>query len=189
MQVLGGAGYTDDFPLEQYYRDIRVNAIYEGTTGIHGMDLLGRKIFLAEGKAMTLLMKEVKSAINQGHSFPELAPYADMLAQRAAALHQTTMKLIQLATTETPEVFLADATLYLEFMGHLVAGWVGMEQGIAAVKGLANSPNGADASFYMGKIQTLRYFYEYELPKTLALEARLNSTVRVTLETKPEFLH
>ena len=189
MQVLGGAGYTDDFPLEQYYRDIRVNAIYEGTTGIHGMDLLGRKIFLAEGKAMTLLMKEVKSTINQGNSFPELAPYAGLLAQRAAALHQTTMKLIQLATTETPEVFLADATLYLEFMGHLVAGWVWMEQGIAAVKGLANSPNGADASFYMGKIQTLRYFYEYELPKTLALEARLNSTVRVTMETKPEFLH
>ncbi len=189
MQVLGGAGYTDDFPLEQHYRDIRVNAIYEGTTGIHGLDLLGRKVFLADGKAMSLLMKEIKTTTELGAAYPELAPYAAMLAKRAAALHQTTMKLVQVAMKETPEIFLADATLYLEFAGLLVAAWVWMEQGIAAIKGLANAPQGVEANFYHGKVQTLRYFFEYELPKTLALEARLNSSAQVTLETKPEFLH
>ena len=59
IQTLGGAGYCDDFPVEQIYRDIRVNAIYEGTTSIHGMDLLGRKVTMENGKAVQLFSNEI----------------------------------------------------------------------------------------------------------------------------------
>jgi len=185
MQVLGGAGYTDDFPLEQLYRDIRINCIYEGTTGIHGLDLLGRKVLPENGKALTLLMQEVKAVIDQAIGRAALTPSAEALAQRVAALHQTTMHLIQLAMSKPAEVFLADATLYLEFFGTAVIGWQWLKQGLALPEQLETLPESPEKDFYTGKIHTLAYFFEYELPKTLALEIRLKSENRVTLEIHP----
>ena len=185
MQVLGGAGYTDDFPLEQLYRDIRINCIYEGTTGIHGLDLLGRKVLLENGKAMTLLMQEVKSVIDQAMGRPALKPFAEALAQRVAALHQTPMHLVQLAMSKPAEVFLADATLYLEFFGIAVIGWQWLKQGLALPEQPEALPESPEKDFYMGKMHTLAYFFEYELPKTLPLEIRLKSELRVTLDAQP----
>jgi alkylation response protein AidB-like acyl-CoA dehydrogenase len=189
MQVLGGAGYTDDFPLEQYYRDIRINCIYEGTTGIHGLDLLGRKVMMENGKAMTLLMQEVKTVIEKAMGRSELRSYAETLSQRVAALHQTTLHLIQLAMTQNAEVFLADATLYLEFFGTVVIGWQWLNQGLSLPENVSNLPEGPEKDFYVGKLHTLGYYFEYELPKTLALEIRLKSENRVTLETTAQFIN
>lgn len=189
MQVLGGAGYTDDFPLEQYYRDIRVNAIYEGTTTIHGMDLLGRKIMMNNGKALILLMKEVKSTIEKAMERDNLRAFAEKMGQNAAQLHETTMKLVKLAMEERPEVFLADATLYLEYFGLNVIAWLWMKQALVADEALANLESGAEYEFYMGKMQAFRYFFEYELVKGIGLRKRLLSTDRITLETDPAFIN
>ena len=189
MQVLGGAGYTDDFPLEQLYRDIRINCIYEGTTGIHGLDLLGRKVLQENGRALTLLMQEVKSVIDQAMERPALKPYAEALAQRVAALHQTTMHLVQLAMSKPAEVFLADATLYLEFFGIAVISWQWLKQGLAVPEDAENLPESPEKDFYLGKLHAIAYFFEYELPKTLAIEIRLKSENRVTLETQPHHIN
>lgn len=189
MQVLGGAGYTDDFPLEQHYRDIRVNAIYEGTTTIHGLDLLGRKVMLNNGKALILLMKEVKQVIAEASAQDGLTLQAEQLGQAAAQLHETTMKLIELAMKEKAEVFLADATLYLEYFGLLVMAWQWLKQAIVANKALEVHTEGPEHDFYMGKIQTFRYFFEYELVKGISLRRRLLSEQRVTIETKPSHLN
>ena len=188
MQVLGGAGYTDDFPLEQLYRDIRVNAIYEGTTTIHGMDLLGRKLTMSNGKGLQLLSKEIQTEIEAAMEFPTLKPYAEQLMKTGASLQETTVNLFQLAQKESPEVFLADATLYLEYFGTLVLAWMWLKQAIAAEKGLTQNPATADQHFYAGKLQAFKYFFEYELPKTVAMKIRLNSSVRVTMETSAEML-
>lgn len=189
MQVLGGAGYTDDFPLEQYYRDIRVNAIYEGTTTIHGLDLLGRKVMINKGKALILLMQEVKKAIADGMERPNTQTFAKKLGQSAAQLHETTMKLVELAMKEKPEVFLADATLYLEYFGLNVMAWLWLKQAIVADKALENLEAGTEYEFYMGKMQTTKYYFEYELVKAVSLRKRLLSEERVTLETEPAFIN
>jgi butyryl-CoA dehydrogenase len=188
MQVLGGAGYTDDFPLEQHYRDIRVNAIYEGTTTIHGMDLLGRKLTMENGKAVQLLNREIQAVIEAALPTLGLKPYAEQLMKTGASLQETTLNLFQVASTESPEVFLADATLYLEYFGTVVLAWMWLKQAVAAEKGLAQNPAEADRNFYKGKLKTCAFFFEYELPKTVGMKIRLNSKVRVTLETKAEEL-
>lgn len=189
MQVLGGAGYTDDFPLEQHYRDIRVNAIYEGTTTIHGMDLLGRKIMVNNGKALILLMQELKSTIETAVQRDNLRAYAEKLGQNAAKLHETTMKLVELAMKDRPEVFLADATLYLEYFGLNVMAWLWLKQAIKADEKLENLDSGSEYEFYMGKMQTFRYYFEYELVKGTGLSKRLLSDDRVTLNTDPSFIN
>ena len=185
MQVLGGAGYTDDFPLEQYYRDIRVNAIYEGTTTIHGLDLLGRKVMLQNGKAALLFSNEIQRTLQQAQELPSLLPLSQKLASTAAQLQEVTTHLLQLAAKEPAEVFLADATLYLEYFSLVAIAWQWLLQALAAEKA-GPSAQGDDLHFYRSKLHTARYFYEYELPKTQALHARLLSNQRVTLEIKPE---
>ncbi len=185
MQVLGGAGYTDDFPLEQYYRDIRVNAIYEGTTTIHGMDILGRKVMMKNGKAAILFAQEVQKTIVAAQGSAQLKPYADKLALAAKSLQEVTAHLMQLAMKESAEVFLADATLYLEYFGTITIAWQWLQQAIVAEQALTAAA-GEDVQFYQSKLHTCRYFFEYELPKTYGLHARLMSNERVTLEVKPE---
>ncbi len=185
MQVLGGAGYTDDFPLEQYYRDIRVNAIYEGTTTIHGLDLLGRKVMMHNGKASMLFAQEVQKTIVAAQGSAKFKPLADKLALTARSLQEATAHLMQLAMKESAEVFLADATLYLEYFGIITIAWQWLRQAIIADQALTNAA-GDDVRFYQSKLHTCRYFFEYELPKTYGLHARLMSHERVTLEVKPE---
>lgn len=189
MQCLGGAGYTDDFPLEQHYRDIRVNAIYEGTTGIHGMDLLGRKVMMAKGKAVKLLMKEFQATQKEAGKQEALIDMAKQLGLVAKQLHEVTLKLLELASKEKPEVFLADATLYLEFFGTVTIAWQWLKQAVVASSKLQEELPTAEYNFYQGKLFTCRYFFEYELPKTSGLAYRLTSEERVTLEVKEEFIN
>ncbi len=185
LQVLGGAGYTDDFPLEQYYRDIRINSIYEGTTTIHGMDLLGRKMLMQNGKAVRLFSKEIQKVIMQAMELPALKPYAESLSKSAMAMQETAMHLMQLAMKEKPEVFLSDATLFLEFFSLITVSWQWLKQAIVAQAALDASPSEADARFYRSKLAAFKYFFEYELPKTRGLKTRLMSSNRVTLDTAP----
>ena len=79
LQCLGGSGYCDDYPLEQYYRDARIHPIHEGTTGIHGLDLLGRKVMMNDGKAYKLFLEEVEGTIRGAEKFEELQSYAKKL--------------------------------------------------------------------------------------------------------------
>ncbi|PHN08354.1 acyl-CoA dehydrogenase [Flavilitoribacter nigricans] len=189
MQCLGGAGYTDDFPLEQYYRDIRVNAIYEGTTGIHGMDLLGRKVTMAKGKAVKLLMQEIQATIEMAAKHSQLADMATQLGQVTRQLHKVTLSLLELASKEKPEVFLADATLYLEYFGTVTIAWQWLKQAAISNAALEKDLSTDEYEFYQGKVFTCRYFFEYELPKTSGLAYRLSSEDRLTLEIEESFIN
>ncbi len=188
MQCLGGAGYCDDFPLEQYYRDIRVNSIYEGTTAIHGMDLLGRKIMLQKGAAFKLFVQAIQADLKTAQAYDEVKPYADQLGQRLKGLHELTMIQVQVAMNNKPEVFLADASLYLEYFGIVTIAWQWVKMANKAAEILAKDPTSKEAAFYQGKIATMQYYMAYELPKTLGLHERLLSDDKLTLKLDPTYL-
>lgn len=186
LQCLGGSGYCEDYPLEQYYRDCRIHPIHEGTTGIQALDLLGRKVTMQQGRAFGLFQEEVRAAIAAAAPFPELAPAAEALADALARLAAVTARLMALARERGPEIALADATLYLEMFGIVTIAWQWLLQGVAAQKGLARGPKKAEADFYRGKMFALRFFFAYELPKILGLAERLDAGDGLTAAMAPE---
>jgi alkylation response protein AidB-like acyl-CoA dehydrogenase len=187
LQCLGGSGYCDDYPLEQYFRDCRIHPIHEGTTGIQGMDLLGRKVIMKNGRAFLLYVTEVHDTIAAARNFKSLAIFADALNDSLRSLQEVTRHLVSIAGQNKPEAFLADATLYLEFFGVITIAWQWLLQGIAVQKALTNGAGKKDSNFYEGKMFTLRYFFSYELPKTLGLAKRLTDGDRLTVEMQTEF--
>jgi alkylation response protein AidB-like acyl-CoA dehydrogenase len=187
LQCLGGSGYCDDYPLEQYYRDARIHPIHEGTTGIHGLDLLGRKVMMKGGKAYKHYLQEVQGTILGAEKFEELESYAQKLKQSLETLQKVTAHLMALGKKETPERFLADATLYLEFFGIICVAWQWLVQASAVVKALRNLPDGVESDFYTGKFFAFRYFFEYELPKIQGLAQRLMNSDGLTVEIRPEY--
>jgi len=185
LQCLGGYGYCQDFPLEQLYRDIRITTLYEGTTGIQSLDLLGRKMVMHEGKAGKLLLKEIFAVIDKASGIDELAKYADLLKSYVQEYQQVLGKLIALAQHGKLEEFLADANLFMELSGNLVLGWQWLKQGIVALKEQGGSAN---AVFYSSKIETLKYYFTYELPKCKGLMETLKNEEQITVPKEVEHL-
>ncbi|MBB4077846.1 butyryl-CoA dehydrogenase [Lewinella aquimaris] len=188
MQVLGGAGYTDDFPLEQIFRDIRVNSIYEGTTTIHGLDLLGRKVMMEEGKAVQFLATEMQQEINNAEQTEATREIAAALALGMESMQQVLGTLLQLAQRDDPRVFLADATVFLDYFGLHVIGWMWLKQANAAVRALPNAEGDDETAFYQSKIQTARYFFTYVFARTAGLRRTLLAETRITLNTDEAWL-
>jgi len=182
LQCLGGSGYCDDYPLEQYYRDARIHPIHEGTTAIHGMDLLGRKVTIQNGRAFSLFIEEVRETISKAEKSAALAKYSEALKGALETLQSVTSHLLSLGREEGTEVFLADATLYIELWGIVAVAWQWLLQGAAIQNALQNGCSKSDTGFYKGKNYALRYFYAYELPKIQALTARLLDNDRLTVE-------
>ncbi len=187
LQVFGGYGYTEDFPLEQMARDVRIMSIYEGTTGIHSLNLLGRGITMNNGKAPQLLFNEITQTIQQANTFDDLKPYAEKLEKELGRLQKVTMYLLSNAAKGDNEVFLADANLYMEFFGIVSVAWVWLKQGIVAKKALiTQNQEGSELAFYDSKIHTMKFFYHYELIKTLTLATRLTDPTLLTVDSEKQ---
>ncbi|WEK58163.1 MAG: acyl-CoA dehydrogenase [Candidatus Brevundimonas phytovorans] len=155
IQIHGGYGYTRDFDVEQLYRENRLNPIHEGTTGIQGQDLLGRKILRADGAGMAVLERRMMETCARAHDAPALAQLGDALTAAWAEVKQT-VEAIQ----DLPEaVRLDNATAFLRGFGHVVTAWLWLDQAVAAGAG------GSDP-FHAGKVFACRFFFEFELPKT-----------------------
>ncbi|MBS0012731.1 MAG: acyl-CoA dehydrogenase, partial [Desulfobacterales bacterium] len=187
LQCLGGSGFCDDYPLEQYYRDCRIHPIHEGTTGIQGMDLLGRKVMMQQGKAFAYYTEQLRQTIAGAGKITELEGFAAQLEDAVGRLEQVTQHQAGVAQTQGAEAFLADATLYLEYFGIVTIAWQWLAQGVAAQSALEKGPKKKDKGFYAGKMFALRYFFGYELPKTEGLEKRLMADDRPTVEMQPEY--
>ncbi|MHA3700575.1 acyl-CoA dehydrogenase [Jatrophihabitans sp. YIM 134969] len=153
IQVHGGYGYTRDYPVEQFYRDNRLNPIHEGTHGIQALDLLGRKFVLHDGAGLRALESAVRATVESATAaFPE---YASDLAAALDRLVATTRKL---HGAGDPAVTLANASVHLEATGHVVVAWLWLQQLLAAC--------GKDGEFYDGKRSAAAYFFRWELPRT-----------------------
>lgn len=186
LQCFGGYGYTKDFLAELFFRETRIHTLHEGATAIHGMDLLGRKVMMQNGKATMLLMQEVFGDLEKAKKYPSLAPYAATLEKQLEKLQDVTMHLVGKAQSDGPEVFLADATLYLELFGIIALGWQWLKQG-AKVEELQQAGTKKYApEFLQSKLHALQYFFEYEVPKTSGLLTRLKSANHLTVKVKEE---
>ncbi|CAN5194573.1 acyl-CoA dehydrogenase [soil metagenome] len=162
IQVLGGYGYTRDFPVEQYWRDNRLNMIHEGTHGIQGLDLLGRKVVMQEGAGLALVAATMGKTIARAEAVPSLAAHAKALA---AAIEQVRTATAGAWSTGSPEEALANATPYLQAFGHMVLAWVWLDVALCAERGLKDT---AEPDLLHGKLAACRYFFHYELPRIAA---------------------
>ena len=154
IQIHGGYGYTRDFPVEQYWRDNRLNMIHEGTHGIQGMDLLGRKVLMEEGRGVHLLGARMRETADKAMVYPDLA--ADAKALNTAL--QKVIAATQMAwSSGQPQEALANAVPYLQAFGHLVLAWIWLD--------VSASCRGAQTPAQTGRQAAAKYFFHYELPK------------------------
>ncbi len=162
IQILGGAGYIREYPVEQCYRDNRLNPIHEGTHGIQAMDLLGRKLWQAGGLGVQTLLGEIGATLQQAGEFDELNEFCEQLQAALQLLNTTTESLGGQLQQQGPDIGLANASAYLSLSGHIVVAWLWLWQASAALKGLHND---SENPFYRGKLQACRFFFRWELPK------------------------
>lgn len=182
MQILGGAGYTNDHPIERLYRDNRLNHIYEGTFGIQGIDLLGRKVRVADGRGLELLLARIKVTIDEASRIPALSGHAAQLAEALGWVTEATAAAVQETNLERS---LANATLYLDATGTIVIAWLWLWQATVASRA-EEAATDAVRPFYQGKRATCDYFFRYVLPRAqidLGLVKALDDTC---LTTTPE---
>ncbi|MGV6990493.1 acyl-CoA dehydrogenase [Gordonia amicalis] len=176
IQVHGGYGYTREFDVEQYYRDNRLNPIHEGAHGIHGIDLLGRKVIMQGGAGLALLAETIGATVTRALEVPDAADYAEVLQSTVDRLVKVTAHIW---SAGDPKLSLANATLYLEATGHIVIAWMWLEQLLAA--------DGRTGDFYDGKRAAAQYFFRYELPKTGPQLDLLTALDRTTLDVEPSW--
>ena len=189
LQVLGGYGFCSDFILQQYYRDIRISSIYEGTTGIQSQDLLGRKMMLNNGEGAKLLLDEIKMTIEKADQDDELKKWASSLNDQLDQSQKILFHLMPFALKGDYERFLADASIFMEFFSLILVGWSWLEIGVATKYALSSSSSTLDSKFYQGKLDALEYFYVYELPKTKGLAEILLHPSSVTIKKKDKVIN
>lgn len=172
IQIHGGYGYTRDYPVEQIYRDNRLNAIHEGTHGIQSLDLLGRKAVAEGGHALELLVREMTRTVAQARTcdHAELASHADALHTAFTALRETTQVLADAMARDAARA-LANSAVYLDCFGHTVIAWLWLRQAVAAARALQAVE--ANADFYNGKLAAARYCFGWLLPPVQAAHALL----------------
>jgi alkylation response protein AidB-like acyl-CoA dehydrogenase len=187
IQILGGYGYTREYPVEQIYRDNRLNPIHEGTTGIQGLDLLGRKIVQFDGASLKLLTREIQATIDAAKLEGRTKKHSEELENALNLVLETTKKLLQARAENGAEIFLANSNTYLEMLGHTIVAWIWLRQALVAARGLEKSVSSDEMAFYNGKIQTCQYFYRFELPKIAAWSNLISSLDVTVLEMKPEW--
>ncbi|MDP3967799.1 MAG: acyl-CoA dehydrogenase [Nocardioides sp.] len=175
IQVHGGYGYTREYDVEQHYRDNRLNPIHEGTHGIQGLDLLGRKVVIDGGEAFRGLVARIHATVD------EATGRGGALAEDAAAVGRAADRL--LAVTQVvwsagdPTVSTANSSAYLEAAGHVVVAWLWVQQALVATD--------PDDAFHAGKRQAARWFVRCELPRVEPLLDLLERLERTHLDTDP----
>ncbi|QHT65477.1 acyl-CoA dehydrogenase [Rhodocytophaga rosea] len=187
LQVLGGYGYTTDFPLEQMARDARIFSIYEGTTGIQSIALLGRQIAQNNGKSIDLWLEQVLPDIEKASELATLQTYANRLKREIENLQSVTSHLLNIRSEKGDEVFLADATLYMQLFGILNIAWQLLRMATIAEKALYNSSLAEDKKlFYRSKVSTMKFFFTYELTKCTGLCQQLMNEEQLTIYNEQE---
>jgi alkylation response protein AidB-like acyl-CoA dehydrogenase len=155
IQVLGGYGYTRDFPVEQHWRDNRLNMIHEGTHGIQALDLLGRKVVMDGGAGLRLLATRVQATLERAGHVPALAADANQLGGALQRLRAATQAAW---ASGVPEEALANAVPYMQAFGHVVLAWIWLDVALTT-QAQRESPARS------GRLAAQRFFFAYELPK------------------------
>ncbi len=164
IQTLGGYGFTVDFPQAQFYRDIRIMSIYEGTTGIQSLDLLGRKMTMDNGAAYKILLREILSTADKALAINDLETQAEALKKEIARLNSVVEHLSKIMAGGNLDAFLSDATVFMEQISLVTIGWQWLKMATRAA-----GPDGRfSPDFYAGKKAAMQFFFQYELPHAAA---------------------
>lgn len=161
IQVLGGAGYTREYPVEQCWRDNRLNPIHEGTNGIQALDLTTRKLWQKHSRGLQILQQRMLLDFRSASG--ETRELAIRTGEYLKAFEAVLPRIGQDLQQQTPNA-LANAHSVLTAFGHILVAWMWLRQATAAETALANAPEGKRAAFYRGKLQAARYFIGHELP-------------------------
>src|SRR5215831_3289364 len=189
LQTLGGSGYLQDYPIEQYIRDAKIDSLYEGTTGIQGLDLFFRKILRDEGRALRSLLGQITEFAGSDGGNGRLKPERTALAQAAGDVEAMVSAMAgwAVASLERPaEIYRVglNTTRLLMALGDLVIGWLLARQAevaLAALDGQDSRLSDRDRAFYQGKLATSRFFAQTVLP-------RLTAERRIAEETTLELI-
>ncbi len=182
IQILGGYGYTRDFPVERLYRDNRLNPIHEGTNGIQALDLLGRKVTMHQGRAFQALLHEIRRSMDRhAEASSDHEELTKGLSEALGLVTETTMLLGGAAMQGKVRLFLANAGAYLDMLGHVVIAWMWLEQAATATR-LLSTMSDLDETFLRGKVTAARFFFRYELPKIRVWAELLKRLDDTTLE-------
>jgi len=182
IQVLGGAGYTREYPVEQCYRDNRLNPIHEGTHGIQSLDLLGRKLWQENGAGQKLLLKRIQKTMHAAGKHSELVELVGVYQKHINTLMQTTLALGSALQSGKLKEGLANSALYLDMMGKCIIAWLWLDMAEKAISAFASSEAKEDTDFMAGKIQAARYFILWELPEVEHQAHLLTSFDRTCLD-------
>jgi butyryl-CoA dehydrogenase len=183
MQVMGGYGYAREYPIEQLYRDNRLNQIHEGTNGIQSLDLLGRKVVQQGGASFKALVARIRATLAQAAQ-TDLAPYADQLGTALGQWAECT-QVLGMAMAKDPNLALANANVYMDVSNRVVVAWLWLRMGLTADGRRRTAVNDEERAFFEGKLAAMRYWFAFELPRIgpdIALLSRLDST---TLDADP----
>lgn len=186
IQILGGAGYTREYPVEQLYRDQRLNPIHEGAEAIHGLDLLGRKLNLYKGAGYQFFKEDIAQDIASAKELSAIKGLAEKLENAVMILDNTTQSLQQ-QMAEDIDRGLANASVYLDMFGRIVAAWIWLKQGLIAAKALTSTLHENDEHFYQGKLQATNYYIDWELPAIEQYAALLSAGNSVPFEMRDEW--
>jgi len=202
LQIFGGSGFLQDYPLEQYVRDAKIDTLYEGTTAIQSLDLFFRKIVKDGGKALMALAGEIQAFIQEESgnedSESELGILDGQLKEERLALGRALAEVQKMLATMTG--WLAEAqgddprALYkvglhsrrfLLATGDMVVGWLLQRQAAVALNALAGEVSAADKSFYTGKVAAARFFAAEVLPR-LGADRRVIESASLDIMDLPE---
>ncbi|MFM9940886.1 MAG: acyl-CoA dehydrogenase [Hyphomicrobiaceae bacterium] len=181
MQVLGGAGYTRDHPVELHYRDNRLNPIHEGTNGIQAIDLLGRKLVMAEGRAIRLLLDEMRGTLSSARVANLPAQLAQQMRRAIQWIDEALRHLSVIKSEGGQTRQLAFAHDVMELVGATTFAWVWFLQAQAATRALERLLP-IESEFHQGLIRTCEFVFATVLPRAKAALDRIESRTSVVAD-------
>ncbi|MFY0526103.1 acyl-CoA dehydrogenase [Archangium gephyra] len=185
VQVHGGYGYSSEYLPEAYLRDQKLNSIHEGTTGIQGLDLLGRKVMAAGGEAMRAFAEEVGATVERARRAGVEPAWGEALGKALQEVVELTTELGAAGMAGEVERMLRHSADYMELFSVLAVSWRWLAQAAAAREGLARGGEGRD--FYEGKLAAAQYWLNTELPRVSHLVALCRSGEDSYTRMRPEW--
>ena len=186
IQVYGGAGYTRDYPVEQYARDCKIATIYEGTSGIQAMDFLARKIGAKGGAVFMAFIGEIQNTVAQAKAESQLAALADKVESAANRLVEIFAHMGKLATSADFKVAFAHSLPFLHATGDVIMAWMLLWRAVTASEQLKREAKKRDVAFYRGQISTADFFIQTELEITMGKFNAIQSGCQAALDIEED---
>jgi hypothetical protein len=190
LQTFGGSGFLQDYPIEQYIRDAKIDTLYEGTTAIQGMDLFFRKIVRDQGSALNGLLGQMQSFIDSEAGNGQLKNEREILANALADVQgmvESMVGYLMASSEDLPSMYKVglNTSRLLLALGDVVIGWLLLRQAEVALNALTAGAGGRDKDFYEGKVIAAKFFAQTRLP-LLAAERVVVEGANLELMELPE---